>query len=169
MKDRFHCVLRSACAYILAGALVACAPQTSGTYRDPSAPFGATTRFDPVSFAGEWELVASFDPAVRGRVSFTHDPSTQTVTLTSDVIPAQVGVYAIDAPGVLVKSAPPEETLVVMWVDEGFRTAVIGTVSGDFGAVINRGTEIPRDRDTAAREILAFYGWDVSQLKRIIP
>ena len=52
----------------------------------------------------------------------------------------------------------------VLWVDEEYRTAVIGTPSGAFGAVINRTASIKPDRLRAAREVLDFNGYDVSRL-----
>jgi len=52
---------------LLVGGLVACAPVPTDppatsdiTFRNPSANIGATTRFDPVRFAGDWHVVARF-------------------------------------------------------------------------------------------------------------
>jgi apolipoprotein D and lipocalin family protein len=53
----------------------------------------------------------------------------------------------------------------VLWVDEGFRTAVLGNKEGDFGWIVDRSTKGGADRVKAAREILDFNGYDVSQLK----
>ena len=53
-----------------------------------------------------------------------------------------------------------------MWVDEDFETAVIGTASGSFGAILDRDGAIPPDRLAAARDILEFYGWNVSLMQR---
>ncbi len=53
----------------------------------------------------------------------------------------------------------------VLWVDEGFRTAVLGNPTGDFGWIVDRSTTGGADRITAAREILDFNGYDVSQLR----
>ena len=58
------------------------------------------------------------------------------------------------------------EPLVVMWVDEGFRTAVLGTPSGNVGYVLDRKPKPSPDRYKAATEILTFYGWDISRLQR---
>ncbi|MBW4708455.1 hypothetical protein KX928_11740 [Roseobacter sp. YSTF-M11] len=144
-------------------------PSGPDSYRDTDAPIGATTRFDAADFAGDWVLVASFDPIRQGVVAFRHDADRQTLTLTSDVIAERAGVYDISRAGVLRDPADPEGTLVVMWVDEAFRTAALGTVAGDFGVVLNRGNDTPGDRAAAAREVLAFYGWDISRLKRTFP
>ena len=53
----------------------------------------------------------------------------------------------------------------VLWVDEGYRTAVIGTPDGSFGFVLNRDAAIPADRLEAARQVLDFNGYDVAQLQ----
>jgi apolipoprotein D and lipocalin family protein len=53
-----------------------------------------------------------------------------------------------------------------MWVDEGFRTAVLGTPSGKVGYVLDRKPKPSPDRYIAATKILTFYGWDISRLQR---
>ncbi|MDW3225553.1 MAG: hypothetical protein R8G34_22115 [Paracoccaceae bacterium] len=152
--------------------LSACAPfpgSEQGAYRDLDAPIGATTRFDPVRFAGDWVLVSRFGSAVEGRVGFTHDAQQNTMTLSSNVIPEHTGTYDIAGVGILQSQRGGDDPLIVMWVDEGFRTAVIGTENGDFGAILNRKRDIPADRAVAAREVLGFYGWDISKLQRTKP
>jgi apolipoprotein D and lipocalin family protein len=54
----------------------------------------------------------------------------------------------------------------VLWVDEGYRTAVVGAPNGRVGWILNRDPDIPEDRLIAAREVLDFNGYDVSQLQR---
>ncbi|HLQ20007.1 MAG TPA: hypothetical protein VK146_13600 [Tabrizicola sp.] len=46
----------------------------------------------------------------------------------------------------------------VIWVDVGYRTLAIGTPSGRFGILLDRGA-IPADRRDAAREIFDFNGY----------
>lgn len=74
--------------------------------------------------------------------------------------------FRVTAPGIL-RSAEGDEVLVVMWVDEGFRTAAVGAASGRWAAVIDRGGKASPDRTRAAVEILDFNGWDVSRLQRV--
>ena len=52
----------------------------------------------------------------------------------------------------------------VLWVDSGYRTLAIGTPSGQFGFVLDRGA-IPGDRLTAAREIFDFNGYATAALR----
>jgi len=55
--------------------------------------------------------------------------------------------------------------LWVIWVDDGFRTAAIGTPDGSYGWIIDRRPEGGADRLKAAAEILAFNGYDVARMK----
>lgn len=51
----------------------------------------------------------------------------------------------------------------VIWVDVGYRTLAIGTPSGRFGIILDRGA-IPADRLNAAREIFDFNGYRTEAL-----
>ena len=79
---------------------------------------------------------------------------------------AEQTLFTVTAPGVL-RSAAPEQTLVVMWIDEGFRTAAIGDANGRWAAILDRSAKSSRDRIKAATEILDFNGWDISQLRKV--
>jgi apolipoprotein D and lipocalin family protein len=133
--------------------------------RNPTAVMGGTTRFDPQRFAGEWYVIADFgtQPTARKR-RFDYDPASGEMTETGPP-PRR---YKITGPGVLSPLDPSgPDRLVVMWVDEGFRTAAIGTVSGQRGAILDRTPGGAPDRLAAAREILDFNGWDTSRLQKV--
>ncbi len=51
----------------------------------------------------------------------------------------------------------------VIWVDVGYRTLAIGTPSGRFGIILDRGA-IPADRLNAAREIFDFNSYRLEAL-----
>ncbi len=130
-------------------------------YRDQTAIIGGTTRFDLGRFTGDWVTRACLGPCAP-TVSFTQ-------SLTGAVIETDARgsrAYLPDGPGIL-RASEGDGVLVVMWVDEGFRTAAIGTASGTRAAIIDRGPKGGGDRVAAAREILDFNGWDVSQLRSI--
>jgi apolipoprotein D and lipocalin family protein len=55
----------------------------------------------------------------------------------------------------------------VLWVDEGYRTAVVGQPSGQAGWILNRDPAIPADRLRAAREILEWNGYDLRRLETV--
>jgi apolipoprotein D and lipocalin family protein len=145
--------------------LSACAPPAPQGFRDLSVPMGATTRFDPVKFAGTWLIIASFTPQRAAPLVVSLSPEVETIALSSDEVPQIAGFYREGAPGELLPVTGASEPLVVMWVDEDFGTAAVGTPSGSFGAVLNRTRDIRDDRAIAARDVFDFYGWDVSRLR----
>ena len=159
----------SGLAIVCCAALLGCATESPEVYRDIDRPIGASSRFEADAFAGEWILVASFTPARQEPVRIRYAPEVRQITVTSDEAPQIAGVYRQGVPGELVPLREDGERLIVMWVDEDYDTAAIGTVTGSFGAVLDRDGVLPADRARAARDILAFYGWDVAQLKRTKP
>ncbi len=149
----------------MAMGLAACSAPTPVTdveigLRNPTAPLGGTSRFDAVRFAGDWRTVACLGTCAEAE---------RYVMATDGVYLRQAeGVdtaYLIPAPGVL-RQMGGGDTLVVMWVDEGFRTAAVGDAGGRWAAILDRSRTPGADRVKAAREILDFNGWDVSKLKR---
>ncbi|UWR23494.1 lipocalin [Sulfitobacter sp. S190] len=157
---------RSAAWAALAVALAGCAaaPVPQGDVRiglrNPTAPLGGVSRFEVARFAGDWTTLRCLgDCAARVRY----------VVATDGVLLREAdGVrtpYRISAPGVL-REVGGDATLVVMWVDEGFRTAAVGDAEGTWAAVIDRGTG-SADRTAAATEILDFNGWDVSRIRSV--
>jgi|TARA_B110000114_G_scaffold39259_2_gene41057 apolipoprotein D and lipocalin family protein len=157
---------------LLVGGLVACAPVPADppatsdiTFRNSSANIGATTRFDPVRFAGDWHVVARF---VETGETAAHDVIAVTYQRGKDriVIVASEGAQTYAYDGTAVLRPKQGEPLIAMWVDEGFRTAVLGTPSGRVGYILDRKPNPRKGRLKAATEILKFYGWDTGRLKR---
>lgn len=143
--------------------LAACAGDAPDGFRDTSQHIGATTRFDPVEFAGDWRIVARFDAPPGGTLRVT--PTAEGVEILSVAASQLTGSYREGARGELLPVSTAQEPVIVMWVDADFETAAIGTASGSFGAVIDRDGLVPADRATAARDILTFYGWDTTALQ----
>ena len=176
--------MRRIAAALALVALGACAaeippPVPSGpSYRDQTAPIGITSRFDAKKFEGVWYVRAGFDPAL-GRMAFrmidtAKGPAMRLGAFVCD--PAGVcGDFAEDLPvkrmakGRYSVRMPDGKTreFWVLWVDEGFRTAVLGNKTGDFGWIVDRSTKGGADRIKAAREILDFNGYDVSRLRTV--
>jgi apolipoprotein D and lipocalin family protein len=157
---------------LLVGGLVACAPvptvppaPSDITFRNPSANIGATARFDPMRFAGDWHVVARF---VETGESAAHDVIAVTYHQGKDriVVVASEGAQTYAYDGTAVLRPKQGEPLIIMWVDESFRTAVLGTTSGQDGYILDRKPNPRKDRLKAATEILKFYGWDTRRLKR---
>ncbi|WP_299024048.1 lipocalin family protein [uncultured Sulfitobacter sp.] len=148
------------------------------TYRDADALIGVTSRYDAQKFAGVWYIRAGFDPAL-GRMAFRmiDTPKGRVMRLGAFVCdPAGIcGDFSEDLPVTRLGKGQFRVTMPdggtrdfwVLWVDEGFRTAVLGNKQGDFGWIVDRSTKGGADRIKAAREILDFNGYDVSRLKVI--
>lgn len=146
------------------------------SYRDPNALIGVTSRFDAKKFEGVWYVRAGYDPAL-GRMAFRMMDTPKGAVMRLGVFVCDgagvCGDYAEDLPtkplgkgrfAVTMPDGQPRE-FWVLWVDEGFRTAVLGNKAGSFGWIVDRSTTGGADRIKAAREILDFNGYDVSQLK----
>ena len=134
--------------------LVAACAAPGPELRDPEAPFGATTRFDPAAFAGTWYEVARFreGPVARRDYGFADGRIT-----------GGGEVFTVAAPG-RMRAADGTETWV-LWVDEGHRTAVLGRPDGAKTVILDRAEVPAADRLAAAREILAWDGYDMTQFR----
>lgn len=165
--------MRPVVALCLALTLVAC----GSSYRDRSVGLSSMAVFEPARYAGIWYEVASFPtpfqagcrntraeyaPLADGSLSVTN-------TCLKDGSPVVIGGRAtVVGPGrlsVRLAGVPVAAPYWVLWVDTGYRTAVVGTPSGRAGWILNRTPEIPPDRLAAARDVLAFNGYDLEALR----
>jgi len=136
------------------------APPPLEFLRDPQVPIASTTRGGPADLVGSWHVVASFAVGpvrVGDRVYILVSGSDWEWALPDRIVQAKstgLGRFEVAGPD-----------FWVLWVDDSFRTAVIGTPGGEFGWVMNRNPQIPADRLRAAREILEFNGYDITRLR----
>lgn len=155
--------------------ITACAPPPDPGFRDQSVPITATTRFTPQNFDGVWYVAAAyatdFFPACldqRWQAVTAHTAPRLAVFCGAGAATLDVPL-AVNPRGVLqAQSADLDisaRALWVMWMDEDAQTAVIGTPSGEMGWILNRSRGLRADRFAAAREIMAFNGYDVSRLQ----
>ncbi|MEW9919415.1 lipocalin [Marimonas sp. MJW-29] len=128
--------------------------------RNPTVTLAGTTRFDAARFAGEWRSVACLGHC-DARVRYAVGPGGVLLREAGETRSA----YRVSAPGVL-REIDGDGVLVVMWVDEGFRTAALGDADGRWAAILDRGGGAA-DRTRAATEVLDFNGWDVTRLRRV--
>ena len=163
---------------LVALALGACAPPppkvtTLQSYRDRDALIGVTSRFDAKKFEGLWYVRQAFAPKSDGLSFRMAQGGTMRMGATVCDASGACGTVAEDlavtriSKGRFRIAMPSGEAreFWVLWVDEGFRTAVLGNPGGTFGWIIDRSTTGGADRIIAAREILDFNGYDVSQLR----
>ncbi|RMA42681.1 lipocalin family protein [Rhodophyticola porphyridii] len=149
------------------------------SYRDQSVTIASNANFDPARYAGRWYEVARYpNPFQAGcagaiaeyqlrpgaDIAIRNTCLDETGTPTEDIS----GRATIVGPGrlsVRLSGVPVAAPYWVLWVDEGYRTAVIGQPDGRAGWILNREPVIPADRLAAAREVLAFNGYDLSRLQ----
>lgn len=155
--------------------LAACAAFPS--YRDTDVQITSMAVFDPARYAGLWYEVASYEAPFQKGCADTRATYTLREDGTLDVLNQCTrngtatrieGAAWVVGPGrlkVSLDGVPIAADYWVLWVDEGYRTAVVGTPSGRAGWILNRDPEIPADRLAAAKEVLAFNGYDLAPLK----
>lgn len=150
---------------LLALLLIGCAaPPARQSYRDTARPISSMVVLEAARLDGAWHQVAGFGPGCAA-------PSLLTISGSASRIDGQGCFLPLGGAAAMNPSGPGRFTIAgkdywLLWVDFDYRTIVIGTPSGDFGAILNRGGPIPEDRLEAARRILAFNGYDLSRLTR---
>lgn len=169
--------MKGVVALLILLVLSACAP-VAPSYRDVTRPMTSKAVFDPVRYAGRWYEIASFPtPFQKG--------CTQTQARYSVINATTLGVFntcarngatsqisgnaRVSGPGrleVKFSSVPfVKAPYWVLWVDEDYQTAVVGVPSGRAGWILNRAPTLRADRLQAARDVLAFNGYDLSRLQ----
>ncbi len=141
-------------------------PVASPSFRAAGDPIWSAAAFQPAQVAGTWAQVADFRATSEcdaGAVEIMPEGAGLRLTGTlclAGRAEAVSGIAPLIGPGRLrVKG----EDWWVIWVDVGYRTLAIGTPSGRFGFILDRG-EIPTDRLNAAREIFDFNGYRTEAL-----
>lgn len=164
----------------LALALLAACASVQG-FRDTGVPISSVASLDVTRYAGRWYEIARFPvPFQEGCVATTAEYSLRPDGTLGVLNSCREGVVngplrqisgeaIVVGPGrleVRFDSVPfVNAPYWVLWVDEGYRTAVVGTPSGRAGWILNRDPQIPPDRLEAARRILEFNGYDLGQLR----
>ena len=165
--------MRALAALFLAFALAAC----GSAYRDQSVGLSSMAVFDPAKYAGLWYEVAAFPTPFQAGCSDTTaeyttlDDGSLAVKNTCQkdgalsVIKGRAQVVGPGRLSVRLDGVPITAPYWVLWVDEGYRTAVVGVPSGRAGWILNRTPDIPPDRLEAAMEVLAFNGYYLPELR----
>ncbi len=155
----------------LALLLAACATAPSdAVFRTDGAPIWSAAAFAPAQIAGRWQQVAAYQAATpgtcnTGAVEFRPVSGGLMVegALCLNGSTRKVSGLAQPAgPGRL--ALPGQEDWWILWVDSGYRTLAIGTPSGSFGFVLDRGAAAP-DRLAAAREVFDFNGYSAGAFR----
>lgn len=152
-------------------ALAACVsrqPAPTATFRPQGAPIWSNAQLDQSRLPGRWQQAAAFAEAAGdcrpGGAEISGRPGALSLAarlclngvetrLSGPMQPNGPGRFRVDG-----------QDWWVIWVDTDYRTLAIGTPSGAFGFILNRGGALPADRFRAAREIFDFNGYDGARL-----
>jgi apolipoprotein D and lipocalin family protein len=151
---------------LLAGC--ASAPSKVDGFRKPGAPIYSNAVLDADRLQGDWVQVAQFASAdapacEMGALRIGPGQAAQgQVCLNGALVPV-AGPLRPTGPG---RFAPPTgEAWWVLWADTNYRTLAIGTPSGRFGFILNRGADLPPDRMAAARAVFDWNGYALARLR----
>lgn len=157
-------------------ALAACAPAPAGGPRATTAPIASSSAFDPARFSGPWQVVAAFgSDAACGRLDEAWSVRDGRLAVSGmacrdgAAVPVDETVRLV-GPGQMLRPDGPgggEAAFWVLWVDADYRVAATGSPDGRFGRIMARPGMARDDLITAARKILAFYGYDISGLQTL--
>lgn len=158
--------------------LAACGEKTETrqAFRATATPIYSSAALDPARLAGTWQQVAAFSNSKSdcrsggAKIATTGTGLALRARLCLDGDPRDLAtLLAPTGPGRLTPTdkvpAPLNRQWWVLWADTDLRTVVIGTPDGSFGFILNRGGSLPPDRLTAAKQVLAFNGYDTTRLQ----
>lgn len=157
------------CAALL-GVLASCdrgAAPEGGALRDDRVMMSATSRYDAGRFAGDWVTRADFGGDWRiagfrfeaGR--WVEQDAAGGGSRVAQVTADQPAVFTLDYGGFTGEA----RQMVVLWVDEGFRTAALSTRDGSAAFIVDRKAMGGADRIAAAVSALEHNGFDVARLR----
>lgn len=154
---------------LLAGC--AAAPASVVGYRNPGKQIYSNAVLENDKLVGRWVQVAEFAPKAApactpGGAEIARGAAGLTLVANLCLGGQKVGFsgpLAVAGPGRFVPTKG--EVWWVLWADVGYRTLVIGTPSGRFGFILNKGADLPADRMRAAREVLEWNGYDLARLR----
>ncbi len=149
--------------------LAACVPQApepaQSNFRPKGGQVYTSAAFEHARLPGRWAQVAGFGPKTDckpGGVDIGPDGTTAFRLCLGGKTVKGAGKLQPTGPG---RFAVAGQEWFVLWVDGDYRTLAIGTPSGAFGFVLNRGGKISGDRMTAAREIFDWNGYDTAAFR----
>ncbi|WP_372840686.1 lipocalin [Phaeovulum sp.] len=163
-------ITRATTILALALALAACT-SPAPPRRDASLRIASVMAFDAARFAGRWQVATSHTPGCAGR-EMVWDATASGFALSgtdcTGTAPAPLIAQArLSGPGARITAAPGfgGDPVWVLWVDQDYRLAVLATPSGRWAMIVTRPGLARPDLMAAARDVLAFNGYDLAQLE----
>ena len=162
-----------ACPVLACLALIGCtqssAPQITSGYRTGAAPIYSTAALPIARMLGTWRQVAGFGASAPCTTAPTLQIAAQggSATARYDLCfgpNRRMGAGQLASGGAQGRYRLPslDAPLWVLWIDEGNRSAALGTPDGAFGMIVSK-DPISKDRMRAATEVLAWNGYDLTQ------
>lgn len=166
--------------------LVGCTPEPipappPEVFRNTGAQIASQTDVTASRMAGNWVIRQSFanQPGPKGAMELSELPggalqwSYGSGNCIGDVCVSveNLVLFTPSGPGRWTPENPEiagfDEDIWVMWMDFDTRTAAIGTPSGEFGWIMDKNLTGGRDRITAARDIMEWFGYDMTRLNEV--
>lgn len=147
------------------------------SYRDRDVAMTSIANFDAEKYTGLWYEIARFPVSFQEGCTNTQaeytlqtegDLGVRNACFRDGSLSVIEGSARVDGPGrlkVRLGAMPFAADYWVLWVDEDYRTAVVGVPSGRAGWILNRSPTITEDRLAAAQAVLEFNGYDLSALQ----
>ena len=145
----------------------------AASFRDRGVPIGSSLRATPEALEGEWIVSAAFpqtpgsDAKPFDAVFIGTDAVRDGMTSWFFLIRGAVWPYGLNyeqtAPG-RFRLPDSSNEYWVLWMDDDGRTAAVGSPDGRLGWIMDRPGQASGDRTAAAREVLEWSGYDVTQL-----
>lgn len=166
-----HRVILLATLLLSALLLAACVGggRSVAVFRAQEVPIWSAAAFQPTQISGGWRQVAGFAarPGGCGPGALDFAPVAGGLAVRGSLcldgqLRAVQGLARPAGPGRLAIDG--QEDWWILWVDSGYRTLAVGTPSGRFGFVLDRGAIAP-DRLSAAREVFDFNGYVAEALR----
>lgn len=132
----------------------------------PRAPMYSTAGLPVARLLGTWHQVAGFGARCAQTPAITFASASGAVQAQFDLCLGRAratgaGPLASGGAQGRYRVAGLPAPLWVLWIDEGNRTMALGTPDRSFGMVVSKDAP-PRDRMRAAREVLAWNGYDLT-------
>lgn len=153
--------------------LLACSPATSPntTFRNPQKQLYSTADLPPSRLIGRWRQEAGFGSTC-GKTRFqgaeftVQNGAVQVayhLCLNGRIRQGQGALAGRQGRYYLPQLAMP---IWVLWIDADNRSMAMGTPDGSLGMILSKDA-IPNDRLQAAREILAWNGYDLAKMAKL--
>jgi len=145
-------------------------PAPSASFRTGQTPIYSTAALPAARLVGQWRQVGGFGAAKLCTAAPVLTISASPQGAAQAQYDLCLGAQRVQGGGAIASAGAQGRYLLpgipspiwVLWIDEGNRSMALGTPSGTFGIILSK-DPIPADRLGAARAVLAWNGYDLTQ------